>query len=112
MFRQRPEVPAVEVGGVPADAYLLDVREADEWSRGHAPEAVHLPLSELAARAEQVPGDREVYVICKAGGRSEQAVRYLNELGRSGINVAGGMLAWQAAHKEMVSETPEEPFVL
>lgn len=112
MFRQRPEVPAVEIGALPAGAYLIDVREADEWHHGHAPEAVHVPLSELATRAEQVPGDREVYVICKAGGRSEQAVRYLNQLGRTGINVSGGMLAWQAARKEMVSESAQDPFVL
>jgi rhodanese-related sulfurtransferase len=112
MSRQQSEVPAVEVGAVPADAYLIDVRESDEWLHGHAPEAVHLPLSELTQRAGQVPEDRDVYVICKVGGRSEQAVRYLNQLGRSGVNVTGGMLAWQAAGRAMVSETPDGPFVV
>ncbi|MFC9279028.1 rhodanese-like domain-containing protein [Streptomyces collinus] len=36
------------------DAVLLDVREPDEWRAGHAPRAVHLPLSELAELAELV----------------------------------------------------------
>jgi rhodanese-related sulfurtransferase len=103
--------PAVAVTELPADAYLLDVREADEWACGHAPEAVHLPLSELLARAEEVPADHEVYVICKVGGRSEQAVNYLNQLGRATVNVSGGMLAWQAAGRPMVTESGGQPFV-
>ncbi|MGH6655026.1 MAG: rhodanese-like domain-containing protein [Actinocrinis sp.] len=107
----KPTTPAVDLAALPADGYLLDVREADEWAAGHAPEAVHLPLSELMGRVEEVPGDRDVYVVCKAGGRSEQAVRYLNQLGRSTVNVAGGMLAWHAAGRPMVGEAGEQPFV-
>ena len=70
-----------------------------------------MPLSELMARSGEVPEDRDVYVICKVGGRSEQAVRYLNQMGRSTVNVAGGMLAWEAAGKPMVSELGGKPFV-
>ena len=103
--------PAVSVAELPSGAYLIDVREADEWACGHAPDAVHLPLSELAARVAEVPGEQPVYVICKVGGRSEQAVNYLNQLGRSTVNVSGGMLAWQAAGKAMVTESGQQPFV-
>ena len=103
--------PTVDLAGLPADGYLLDVREADEWQAGHAPEAVHLPLSELTARVAEVPADCDVYVICKVGGRSAQAVQYLNQSGRSTVNVAGGMLAWHAAGRPMVSEGGEQPFV-
>ena len=103
--------PAVDVATLPADAYLIDVREDDEWQAGHAPDAVHLPLSELVVRMEEVPADRDVYVICKVGGRSEQAVRYLNQAGRTTVNVSGGMLAWHAAGKPMVSESGGQPFV-
>lgn len=110
MIFQSP-TPAVDVAGLPAGAYLIDVRESDEWQAGHAPEAVHLPLSELVGRMEEVPADRDVYVICKVGGRSEQAVRYLNQSGRTTVNVAGGMLAWHAAGKPMVSEGDGQPFV-
>jgi len=110
MIFQSP-TPAVDVATLPADAYLIDVREDDEWQAGHAPEAVHLPLSELVVRMEEVPADRDVYVICKVGGRSEQAVRYLNQAGRTTVNVSGGMLAWHAAGKPLVSESGGQPFV-
>ena len=111
MFQRGPGVPTVEVGALPADAYLLDVREQDEWAAGHAPTAVHLPLSELIARLDEVPADREVHVICKVGGRSAQAVQFLNAQGRDTVNVAGGMLAWAAAGLPMQAPSGGEPFV-
>ena len=111
MNNRGPAIPTVEVAQLPADGYLLDVREADEWEAGHAPEAVHLPMSEITARLEEVPADREIYVICKVGGRSAQVVGFLNGQGRETVNVAGGMLAWAAAGKPMVSPTGADPFV-
>ena len=62
-----PIVPEMPAAGLPRGAYLLDVREDDEWVAGHAPDAVHIPLGELGGRTEQVPRNQEVYVICRAG---------------------------------------------
>jgi rhodanese-related sulfurtransferase len=111
MFQRGPAIPTVEVEQLPSGAYLLDVREVDEWECGHAPEAVHLPMSELMARVGEVPADREIYVICKVGGRSAQVVGYLNAQGRETVNVSGGMLAWAAAGRPMVGQDGSDPFV-
>lgn len=110
MFEQ--SVPVVEVGTVPEDGYLLDVREQDEWRAGRAPQAVHIPLSELAARAGEVPRDRQVYVVCRVGGRSAQAVRALNEAGWQAANVAGGMQAWALAGRPMEADGGADPQVV
>ncbi|AYY13268.1 rhodanese-like domain-containing protein [Actinobacteria bacterium YIM 96077] len=104
-------VSEIDVHAVPDGAFLLDVREEDEWLAGHAPEAVHIPLSELHDRADDVPGDQQVYVVCKVGGRSAHAAAWLNGLGRRAVNISGGMDAWQAAGLPMTSETGGEPFV-
>lgn len=104
--------PAVDLAALPADGYLLDVREFEEWQAGHAPDAVHLPLSELMQRVDEVPADREVYVICRSGNRSDRAAQYLNQLGRTSLNVLGGMHAWQAEGRPMISEDGQEPTVL
>ncbi|MFD6098482.1 rhodanese-like domain-containing protein [Nocardiopsis flavescens] len=109
MFANVPEVNATEV---PADGYLLDVRENDEWAAGHAPAAVHIPLGELNARAGEVPRDREVYVVCRAGGRSGQAVAALNNAGWTTVNVAGGMQSWHGAGLDMAADTDAEPRVI
>jgi rhodanese-related sulfurtransferase len=109
LFNNRP--PGVEATAVPDDGYLLDVRENDEWRAGHAPDAVHIPLGELGARAREVPTDRDVYVICRSGVRSAQAVAAFNNAGWRATNVDGGMHAWEAAGRSMVSESGAEPFV-
>ncbi|MDA0636209.1 rhodanese-like domain-containing protein [Nonomuraea sp. MCN248] len=104
-------VPEVEVRDVPEDAYLLDVREQDEWVAGHAPEAVHIPMTQIQARVEEVPSGRPVYVVCRVGGRSLQVAAWLNRLGREAINVGGGMQAWEHDKRPMVSETGRPPVV-
>lgn len=96
---------------MPDDAYLLDVREPDEWLAGHAPEAVHIPLGELAARAAEVPNDRDVYIICRSGARSAQAVIALNGAGWRTANVRGGMHAWRSEGRPMVADSGMEPYV-
>lgn len=101
-------VPAAEV---PAQGYLLDVREEDEWTAGHAPGAQHIPLGSLGERAGQVPRDREIYVICRAGSRSARAAQALNSAGWRAINVADGMHGWESAGRPMTSESGAPPFV-
>jgi rhodanese-related sulfurtransferase len=41
-----------------------------------------------------VPADQPVLVICKSGGRSAAAVKFLTGAGYDATNVAGGTLAW------------------
>jgi rhodanese-related sulfurtransferase len=99
-------VPNVEVSDVPADLpegkVLLDVREADEWAAGHAPNAIHIPMSELAGRLEDLPADSEFYVVCRAGGRSARVTQYLNANGWDATNVDGGMQHWAAQGRPLV----------
>ncbi|MBY8888094.1 rhodanese-like domain-containing protein [Streptomyces sp. PTM05] len=98
-------LPAVDAAAVPSDGYLLDVRENDEWSVGHAPEAVHIPMSELVARTAELPADRTIHVVCRVGGRSAQVAQYLIAQGVDAVNVDGGMLAWHEAGRPLISES-------
>ena len=93
---------------LPEDVTVLDVREPEEWAAGHVEGALHIPLGLLPERAHEVPGGR-VLVVCKVGGRSAQAAMWQ---GHETINLAGGMLEWQAAGRPMVSETDVEPTVI
>lgn len=106
------EVPEVPAEQVPDDAYLLDVREDDEWHAGHAPDAVHIPLAELGQRAGEVPRDRKVYVVCRSGGRSAQAAMALNEAGWDAVNMSGGMQDWARSGRDMSAGTGGEPRVI
>lgn len=92
---------------------LLDVREPDEWSAGHAPGAVHVPLGELPARTAELaalPDDQPVYVVCRSGGRSARAAAWLNAAGLvDAVNVAGGMKSWQTEGRPLVGERDDAP---
>jgi rhodanese-related sulfurtransferase len=103
-----PQVPAAEV---PADARVVDVREHDEWTAGHAPGALHIPLGELAARYQEIPRGGEVYVICRSGSRSNQAAQALAGAGWQARNGADGMFGWHAAGRAMESPSGATPFV-
>ncbi|MFI1164641.1 rhodanese-like domain-containing protein [Streptomyces sp. NPDC020801] len=92
--------------GTDAAAVLLDVREQAEWNAGHAPGAVHVPLSRLAAGAalpSTVHG-RALVVICRSGNRSQRATQLLAERGAEAVDVKGGMNAWAAAGHPVVDE--------
>lgn len=99
------QVPTVTIpdlpDSLPEGVTLLDVRELDEWAAGHAPEAVHIPMSELAGRLADLPTDNEVFVVCRSGGRSARVTAYLNANGWDAKNVDGGMQLWQAAGRTL-----------
>jgi rhodanese-related sulfurtransferase len=104
-------IRSVMSADVPSGAYLLDVRENDEWAAGHAPDAVHIPVGTLSERAGEIPQDREVYVICRSGARSAYASQALSEAGWKTVNVADGMTGWAVADRAMVSETGGDPYI-
>ena len=110
-MNQPMAVPEVLSTDLPAGAFLLDVREDDEWAAGHAPGAVHVRLDELGARFGELPRDREVYVICRTGHRSAYAAEALGGIGLNAINVADGMTGWAVAGRPMISEDGAEPYV-
>ncbi|MDP9368756.1 MAG: rhodanese-like domain-containing protein, partial [Chloroflexota bacterium] len=78
---------------------VLDVRNAEEWSRGHIPGAIHCFAGEIAQGAEPPLKDAgRIAVICGSGYRSSVAASLLAQRGWSNLaNVPGGMNAWTEA---------------
>jgi rhodanese-related sulfurtransferase len=77
-------------------AFLLDVREPDEFNRGAIDGAVNLPLGQLRQRFQELPRDREIWVNCGVGHRAYYAVRFLQQAGLDARNLSGGYQTWQA----------------
>jgi rhodanese-related sulfurtransferase len=102
------EVGQAEVADLPVafdeSAVLLDVREDDEWQRGHAAGARHIPMGDVPARIGEIDADATLYVMCHAGGRSMRVAQYLARNGYQPINVNGGMLAWAEAGRAVVTD--------
>ena len=109
------QIPTVAIDGLPDplpdDLVVLDVREPVEWDYGHIEGAVHIPLSLLPLRLAELPA-AQTLVVCKIGGRSAQAVAWLQQQGHDAVNLAGGMPDWVAAGPAMVSENGHPPQVV
>ncbi len=87
------------------DVVVLDVREPEEYGGplGHIDGAKLIPLGSLAARSTEVPTDRPIVAVCRAGGRSAQATVILQRAGFTDVaNLAGGMLRWRAGDHRVV----------
>lgn len=101
------DIPTIDIAGL-ADrldegAPVFDVRQPDEYEEAHVPGVRLVPLDQVPDRADEFPTDREVYVICKSGGRSAKAVEHLRSRGVDAVNVAGGTMAWIEAGKPVDS---------
>lgn len=108
---RQSDVPSMPHFDLPDNYVLVDVREPDEWSRGHAPDAVHIPLGELERRLDELPKARPIVVTCRGGGRASRAVAFLCEEGYDARNLDGGMLEWHKQNRPMKHAGPGAPTV-
>lgn len=81
-----------------AGAFVLDVRQPDEWNEYHIPGSTLIPLDQLEARLNEVPTDKEVVVVCRSGNRSQPGRDVLKKAGFKQVtSMAGGLKEWKAA---------------
>jgi rhodanese-related sulfurtransferase len=72
-------------------AKILDVRTPDEFREGAYPNAVNIPVNELASRLAEVPKDKPVVLYCASGARSSLGARLLKQAGYADVLNAGGL---------------------
>ena len=83
--------------------FLLDVREEYEYQNGHIKGAVNLPLREILSQKDALLKDRDIYVYCRSGHRSADAVNFLKSLGFDKVhNIEGGFIdiSFNEYHKD------------
>jgi len=90
---------------IEAGAYVIDVREANEYAEGHIPGAVNIPIRTLAQNLDKVPTDQPVLVYCASGHRAGMATAALRELGYDNVRAfSGGWKAWSGANEEVSTD--------
>ncbi len=88
------EIDLESFAALQPEAFLIDVREPDEFAEGHVETARLVPAGSLAGAAGSLPTDRTVYVICASGRRSLRAAAALKASGLTALSVAGGTSGW------------------
>ncbi len=103
-FRERDAlepISSAELRGRVKDGVVtvLDVRPHDEYDAGHLPEAINIPLRELARRLKEVPKNREVVAYCRGPYcvLAFEAVAKLRDRGFKARRLEDGYPEWKAA---------------
>jgi rhodanese-related sulfurtransferase len=78
---------------------VLDVREPDEFEKGHIKNAVNIPLPTIRNRMNELPKDQEIWPYCLVGIRSHIATRILNQNGYNTKNLTGGYLTYRSVDR-------------
>jgi rhodanese-related sulfurtransferase len=76
---------------------LIDVRQPHEHEAGRIAGGRLIELGQLSAEAQTIDRSRPVVFYCRSGGRSAMATQAFEEAGFEAHNMAGGLLAWDAA---------------
>lgn len=88
------------------NAVLIDVRQPREYRRGHLPDAVNVPLQELAQKRDRLPDDRPLVLYCSTGYRTAMGVTTLRLLGFENVfGFAPSFQAWKAAGETIDMES-------
>jgi SulP family sulfate permease len=97
LFERHLDVGRFQEMAARDDALIIDVREPEEYRRGHLPNARLLPLRRLLQEAPDLPRDRTLLLACRSGRRTARAMHVLlgMELDNS-WGLRGGILAWRA----------------
>jgi rhodanese-related sulfurtransferase len=80
---------------------ILDTRESSEFSAGHIKGALHIPVSQMKKRMNELEKykSRPLLLYCRSGGRSNYSGRLLSKAGFENVmNLAGGIMAWSSAN--------------
>lgn len=87
-----------------AGAFILDVRQPEEWNEVHIPDSTLIPLDQLEARVAELPRDQEIVVVCRSGNRSATGRDILLDAGFTQVtSMAGGVTQWGTAGYPTVS---------
>lgn len=89
---EHPQVDVEAVLAAPAGEkpFLLDVRTLQEFSSGHIPGSVNIPVDDLRSRLSELPSGRKIAAYCQVGQGGYFATRILLQSGLSAVNIGGG----------------------
>ena len=76
---------------------IIDVREDSERSHASIKGTIHIKLTEIANRHKELDKNKNIFVMCHVGTRSQAVVKWLKSQGYEySVNVLGGIDAWAA----------------
>jgi rhodanese-related sulfurtransferase len=76
------------------EAQLIDVRRPGEVEAGHIAGSIHIEMTEVGARSDEIARDKPVIFYCRVGARSSLVMEAFRNAGYDARNMIGGLQAW------------------
>jgi len=77
--------------------FIIDIRPLDQYTQGHLPKAVNIPIKQIGERLDEIPANQPVLVVCSTGQSAAQTAGILNIAGIKAESLSGGFKAWEEA---------------
>lgn len=91
--------------------YILDIRSKEEFDKGTMGNAVHILQKEVAKCLDQIPKDKDIYVLCHTGQKSMDIVELLEDKGFTAFNIEGGYRSYLRIQLEKIVGQESEVLV-
>lgn len=80
------------------DAVLVDLRNHDKFKAGAIAQARNIPVADLDNKANSLPKDKPIILICETGRTAPRSIGVLRKHGLQEIyTLEGGLQAWMQA---------------
>lgn len=86
----------------PGSVYVLDIRKAEDFAKGHIDGAINVPFTQVGANLDKLPKDKQIAVACYTGQTAGQTISVLRLAGYNAVAVKFGMQGWNEAKLPVV----------
>lgn len=84
-----------------ANYYVIDIRAAEDYAKGHIPGSVNIPMATLGEAIPTLPTDKTLVLVCYTGRTGNQATGVLRMAGFDALALRGGHEEWVNAGLEI-----------
>jgi len=88
----------------PDAIYMLDIRSAEDFGKGHIATANHIAFKEVGANISKLPTNKPVYVTCYTGQTAGITIAPLRLMGINAMSLNRGMTGWTDAELPVVTK--------
>lgn len=86
------------------EGIIVDVRDKEDFLKGHIPMAINLPLGEIQKGNISLPKSKTILLYCENGGKSAMAAKLLANKGYRTINAVGGIREYRGAITRKITD--------
>lgn len=103
-YIEKPETVNEIITDNPAAVYVLDIRSAEDFAKGHIEGSENIPFKEVGKNLDKLPKNRPIYITCYSGQTASQILMMLRLNGYNAYSISRGMAGWTGAELPVVTQ--------